>query len=57
VIDNGRVIRRALRREGMDVDEILAAARELHGLERLDQIEYAIVERHGGISVIPKRRD
>ena len=29
------------------------AARERHGLERLDDIKYAIVERHGGISIIP----
>ena len=54
VIDNGRVIDRALRREGVDLDEVLTAARERHGLERLDQIKYAIVERHGGISVVPK---
>lgn len=54
VVDNGRVLHQVLRREGLDVDEILTAARERHGLERLDQIKYAIVERHGGISVIPK---
>ena len=54
VIDNGRVLDRVLRREGVDLDEVLTAARERHGLERLDQIKYAIVERHGGISVVPK---
>jgi uncharacterized membrane protein YcaP (DUF421 family) len=57
VIDDGRVLDEALRKEGVDVDEVLAAARERHGLERLDQIKYAIVERHGGISVVPKDRD
>jgi uncharacterized membrane protein YcaP (DUF421 family) len=32
----------------------LMAARELQGLERLDQIKYAVLERSGGISIIPK---
>jgi hypothetical protein len=30
------------------------AAREIHGLERLDQIKYAVLERSGGISIIPR---
>jgi len=54
VIDNGKVLDRVLSWEGMDLDEVLTAARERHGLERVDQIKYAIVERHGGISVVPK---
>lgn len=36
------------------VDDVLAAARESQGLERMDQIKYAILERHGKISIIPK---
>jgi uncharacterized membrane protein YcaP (DUF421 family) len=28
----------------------------LHGLERLDQIKYAILERDGEISIIPANR-
>ena len=38
-----------------DASEILAEGREKHGLERLEQFKYAILERHGGISVIPTR--
>jgi uncharacterized membrane protein YcaP (DUF421 family) len=33
---------------------VLAAARELQGLERMDQVKYAVLERSGGITVIPK---
>jgi hypothetical protein len=29
------------------------AARERHGLERIEQIKYAVLERSGGISSIP----
>lgn len=39
----------------VDLEDILAAARETQGLERLDQIKYAILERSGGISVIPQK--
>lgn len=38
----------------IDEEDVLTAARELQGLERLDQIKYAVLERSGGISVIPK---
>jgi uncharacterized membrane protein YcaP (DUF421 family) len=32
-------------------DEVMAAARD-KGLERLDQIDYAVLERNGEISII-----
>ncbi len=32
-------------------DDVMAAARD-HGLETLDQIEYAVLERNGEISII-----
>ena len=38
----------------VDESDILEAARELHGLERLDQIRYAVLERDGQISIVPK---
>ncbi|MDQ3669061.1 MAG: hypothetical protein M3377_02105 [Actinomycetota bacterium] len=38
----------------VDESDILAAGRELQGLGRLDQIKYAVLERSGGISIIPK---
>ena len=56
VIENGRVLDKAMRAEGVDLEEILEAARERHGLQSLDEIKYAIVERHGGISVVPKEK-
>jgi uncharacterized membrane protein YcaP (DUF421 family) len=53
VLENGKLLEDRARREGVTVSEILAAGREKHGLERLDQFKYAILERHGGISVVP----
>jgi uncharacterized membrane protein YcaP (DUF421 family) len=54
VVDNGKPLTERLKRERLDESEILAAARELHGLERLDDIKYAVLERGGGITVIPR---
>lgn len=55
VLDKGRLLKRAMDKVRVDQDDILEAARQLHGLKALEQIEYAIVERNGEISIIPAR--
>ena len=40
--------------EGVTDDDLLVAAREGHGLARLDQIEHAVLEASGGISIVPR---
>jgi uncharacterized membrane protein YcaP (DUF421 family) len=37
--------------------DLAAAGRETHGLARLDEIEHAVLEASGGISIVPARRD
>ena len=44
-------------RERVDMDDILAAARERHGVARVEDIDEAVLERSGEISVIPRRHD
>jgi uncharacterized membrane protein YcaP (DUF421 family) len=44
----------ALRRARVSVEEVLATAREKQGLARLDQIDFAVLETSGGISIVPK---
>lgn len=53
VVENGRLLEDRAKREGITLSEILAEGRDKHGLERLEQFKYAILERHGGISVVP----
>jgi uncharacterized membrane protein YcaP (DUF421 family) len=53
VIEKGKPLNDVLRQEGVDLEEVMMAARERHGLQTLDDIKYAIVERHGGISIVP----
>jgi uncharacterized membrane protein YcaP (DUF421 family) len=53
---NGRPLTAHMARERVGLDDILAAARERQGVSRLEDIEEAILERSGEISVIPRRR-
>lgn len=53
VVDNGKLLKTVMNKTRVDEEDILSAARSLHGLERMDQIKYAILERDGNISIIP----
>ncbi len=54
LIEDGKQHRKHMERERVDEGDILAAARELHGLARLDQIEHAVLEQGGTITIVPK---
>ena len=56
LIANGELLRDRMDRVNVDDDDLMEAARELRGLERLDQIKYAVLERSGTITIIPKER-
>ena len=57
IVDHGRLLHARLAAERVDEKDVLAAARIRHGLERLDQIKYAVLETGGGISIIPYRSE
>jgi uncharacterized membrane protein YcaP (DUF421 family) len=54
LIEDGRVIDDRLQKARIDPEDILQRARETQGLERMEQIKYAVLERGGGISIIPR---
>ncbi|HEX5417626.1 MAG TPA: YetF domain-containing protein [Chloroflexota bacterium] len=54
VVKNGRLIRRNLAREGLTEAEVLTAIHEF-GLSGLADVELAILEADGSLSVVPKR--
>lgn len=54
LVDQGRPLKDLMNRARVDEQDILASAREKHGLERMEQIKYAILETNGMISIIPK---
>lgn len=55
VVENGKPLTDRMHMARVDEEDVLTAARELQGLKRMDQIEYAVLERSGGISIVPKR--
>ena len=56
IVENGSPLRERMDKARIDESDVLTAARELQGLERMDQIKYAVLERSGGISVIPQQQ-
>lgn len=56
VVEDGRPLRRVMQKARVNEREVMEAARAAHGLERLEDIKFAVLERNGGISIIPKAR-
>jgi uncharacterized membrane protein YcaP (DUF421 family) len=54
IVVDGNLLKDRMERARVDERDILQAARETQGLARLDQIRYAVLERNGAISVVPK---
>jgi uncharacterized membrane protein YcaP (DUF421 family) len=53
IVEHGRPLSGRLARARVSTSDVLAAARHLHGLERMEDIKFAILEANGKISVIP----
>jgi len=54
IVDEGRPLKELMEKARVDEEDIMSSARDKHGLERMEQIKYAVLERNGGISIIPK---
>ncbi|UYZ64639.1 DUF421 domain-containing protein [Hymenobacter weizhouensis] len=53
IVHHGRPVPDLLHQLQVDEADILNAARQSHGLERMAQIKYAILEINGVISIVP----
>jgi len=53
IVNKGQLVREVMDKAHVDEEDILNAARANHGLERMSQIKYAILERDGNISIVP----
>lgn len=54
IVEDGQLFRDRMTKSRVTEDDVLERARELQGVERIDQIKYAVLERSGGITVVPK---
>ncbi|SRR5690606_4428671 len=55
IVEHGKPLWDRMHRARIDESDVLSAARELQGLRNFDEIEYAVLERSGAISIVPKR--
>lgn len=53
VVENGRFLHHRMRRARLTEDDILESAQDSQGIENIEQVKFAIVERNGKISIIP----
>ena len=53
IVEDGRPLKKRLHEARLREEDILLAARQSQGLERMNQIKYAILEKNGKISIIP----
>jgi uncharacterized membrane protein YcaP (DUF421 family) len=56
IVEEGRLLKDRMEKSRIDEEDILSSARQSHGLERMEQIKYAVLERSGGISIIPREK-
>ena len=56
VVENGKPLKEKMKREEVNEEDVMEAARKTHGLETMDEVKYAVLERGGTISVIPMKK-
>lgn len=56
LVEQGQPVREHMKMVRVDAEDILESARQLQGLERMEQIKYAVMERNGQISIIPQQQ-
>ncbi|MBB1612606.1 DUF421 domain-containing protein [Pseudomonas protegens] len=54
IVENGKLLHRRLRHARLIEADVMEAARSSQGIERLEEIKFAIIERNGKISIIAK---
>jgi len=53
IVDHGKPLRKRMDKTKIDEEDIMQAARFNQGIEKMEQIKYAVLEKNGSISIIP----
>lgn len=56
LVENGYLFQDKMRKVDVSCDDILLTARIDHGITRLAEIKFAILERNGHISIVPETK-
>lgn len=54
LVENGKILQERLRHARLIEADLMEAARSSQGIEKVEEIKFAILERNGKISVIPR---
>jgi uncharacterized membrane protein YcaP (DUF421 family) len=57
VVRKGKLLEERMRRARVSLDDVLLSARATQGIQSLDEIEIAVLEANGDISIIPAKRE
>jgi uncharacterized membrane protein YcaP (DUF421 family) len=57
IVDHGKPLKKRMDKTKIDEEDIMQAARFNQGLETMDQIKYAVLEKNGSISIIPFEKE
>lgn len=53
LVENGHLLEDKMKRADISCDDIMVSARNNHGIDKLSQIKFAILEQNGHISIVP----
>ncbi|HEU4814262.1 MAG TPA: YetF domain-containing protein, partial [Xanthomonadaceae bacterium] len=56
LVENGKPLKDKMKQQEVNEEDVMEAARNSQGLETMDQVKYAVLERGGTISVIPMKQ-
>jgi uncharacterized membrane protein YcaP (DUF421 family) len=56
IVNKGKPLKVRMQKSRVQEEDVLEAARLNHGLERMEQIKYAVLEKDGSISIIPEEK-
>lgn len=57
VVEDGKPLEEVMKRVRIDEQDIMESARKMQGLERMEQIKYAVLEKSGAITIIAKDKE
>jgi uncharacterized membrane protein YcaP (DUF421 family) len=56
IVDNGKPLVKRMEKSRVDEEDVMEAARATQGLRHMTEILYAVLERDGSISIVPKQK-
>lgn len=56
IVNNGKPLRERMHKLKVSEEDVLESARLTFGLEAMDEIKYAILEKDGSISIVPAKK-